>query len=89
MVAERKKRVVNLCVSQEISDAFDEVSEAVGGKQKWAVATAAILLLLNQPEELRKSLFQYVIGVEATDSLDAMIEQAKDGKLIASLRRNS
>ena len=86
MLVSRKKKAVTLGLPPEIADALDEATGIVNGKQKWLVFSASVLLFIDAPEALQRTLMAHVasaeIGMEAFDSL---LAKARAGKLRAEI----
>lgn len=81
VVAKRKN--LNFDIPPEISVEFDRLSEGGAGLKKWMVISAAILSLLDLPEDAQANLIWKVAEADlGRGSIGKLIEKAKVGELL-------
>lgn len=81
MVVEKKKNV-NFDIPAELIAEFDRVSGIGGGVKKWMVVSAAILLLLELPEDAQRHMMWKVAESDfGVQTIGGLIEKAKSGEL--------
>ena len=74
-MVQKEKR--NFSIPAEVLEAFDEAIESLGKKEQWVATTAALLLLIEMPEEQRTELYGRVFTASVGDSLRELLREAE------------
>lgn len=76
------KKAVNLSLPSVVMDEFDGIAQRLEKRQKWMAHTAAVLMLLEQSEDVRNYYIRRAGSADiAGGSFKSLVDDAKSGKL--------
>ncbi len=89
MLVSKKKKAVTLGLPPEIADALDQVTGLVNGKQKWLVFSSSVLLFLDSPEDVQRTLMARVASAEiGMGAYEELIAKARAGELRSDVEKS-
>lgn len=77
-ILEQAKKKTGFLLPTDFVDAFEDVASRVGGKEKWQVICAAILLLLESPPDVQNQYIQAIRKAAGPgESFEKLIAEAR------------
>jgi hypothetical protein len=85
MVVAAKPPNSNFSLPAPIRDAFYEMADTLGKKDRWVVISAAILMLLEADEPKRRAYFGRVYSAKVGEGFASLVDKAKERKLAGEI----